>query len=123
MKFVNLKVCAVAAFSCAATVGVQYWRTSESSDNASLPAVQQERDDRRKKFEFEVQQRSEQLNKKEQTLKALEETLAKREAALKEERSALQYMQAKNNAPSESETVAVQGGYGRKFRKLSSRRP
>ena len=112
-KFVNLKVCAVAAFSCAATVGVQHWRTSESLDNVP-PPVREERDERQKKFEFEVQQRSEQLNKKEQTLKALEETLAKREAALKEERSALQYMQAKNNAPSESETR----GYGRKFSKV-----
>ena len=103
----GLKVCAGVAVGYAGTIAMQHWHTSESSDNVP-PLMREERDERQKKFEFEVQQRSEQLNKKEQTLKALEETLAKREAALKEERSTFQYMQAKNNAPSESETVAVQ---------------
>ena len=103
----GLKVCAGAAVGYFGTVAVQNWRTSESSGNVP-PLMREERDERQKKFEFEVQQRSEQLNKKEQTLKALEETLAKREAALKEERSALQYMQAKNNAPSEGDTVVAE---------------
>ena len=104
----GLKVCAGAAVGYAGTIAMQHWRTSDPSDNAP-PPIQEKHDEKQKKFEFEVQQRSERLNEKEQTLKALEETLAKREAALKEQLSALQYMQTKNNAPSESETVAVQG--------------
>ena len=107
-KFVNLKVCTVAAFSCAATVGVQHWRTSDPADDVP-PKVQEERNEKQKKFEIEVQQLSNKLIEKERELEVTKETLAKREAALKEERSALQYMRAKNNAPSESETVAVQG--------------
>lgn len=105
-KFVNLKVCAAAAFSCAATVGVQHWRTSESIDNVP-PPMRKEPDERQKKFEIEVQQRSEELLKREEAVKASEEAIAKREAALKEERLALQYMQGKNNVPSEGETVAA----------------
>ena len=103
-KFVNLKVCAAAAFSCAATVGVQHWRTSESIDNVP-PPMREEPDERRKKFEIEVQQRSEELLKREEAVKALEEAIAKQKAELAERLSALQYMQGKNNVPSEGETV------------------
>ena len=104
----GLKVATGIAVGYFGTVAVSHWRTSDSVDNLP-PPIREERDDKQKKFEFEVQQRSEQLNKKEQTLKALEETLAKRESELKEQRAALQYMQAKNNASSEGETVTVQG--------------
>ena len=100
------KVLTGAAVGYVGTVAMSRWHTSVPPEEA--PAVQQEREDRQKKFEFEVQEQSERLNKKEQELKSLEEALAKREAALKEERSVLQWLQTKNNAPSDGDVVATQ---------------
>ncbi len=68
-------MCAGAAVGYFGTVAVSNWRTSEPSDNVP-PKVQEERNEKQKKFEFEVQQRSNELIKKERELKALEEAVA-----------------------------------------------
>jgi len=106
-KFVNLKVCAVAAFSCAATVGVQHWCTSDPADDVP-PKVQEERNEKQKKIEFEIQQLSNKLIEKERELKATKEAIAKEKAELAEMDAALRATQRTGTvALSEENTVAA----------------
>ena len=73
------------------TVAVQ--RYTDSSEFSKDPQRAEMREEGRKKLDFEIQQRSEELEKKKRELEVLAETIAKQQAALKEERSAVQQMQ------------------------------
>ena len=73
------------------TVVVQ--RYTDSSEFLKDPQKAEIREEQKKKLDFEIQQQSEELEKKKRELEVLAENIAKQRAALNEERSAVQQMQ------------------------------
>ena len=89
-KFVNLKVCAVAAFSCAATVGVQHWRTSESLDN--VPPPMREEQTQLKQLKLETEKVLDDLRVRQAKVEKDEKAFAEKQSALDEKIAAFEQM-------------------------------
>ena len=95
-----MKVGAGAAAGYFGTIVVSSY-TSSTEESAKTEMREEGREEREKKLNFEVEQRSKHLEEKERDLKSLEETLSKQAAALREERLAVQQMQTATVAVTE----------------------